>query len=112
MGAALGLKPGIPIPTGALDAHWDALAGSLGDVVNVGHIDLHDGFVGRAALDPACPAWCRVRSSQKLGIEAGLAAVGDTFDPSPGAPKHCSCPFHRLNTIVRSDRLTAWFGQR
>ena len=33
----LGLKPGIPIPVGAFDAHWDAVGAGvhLGDVVNV-----------------------------------------------------------------------------
>src|SRR5579871_3174409 len=33
----LGLKAGIPIPVGALDAHWDAIGAGcrLGDVVNV-----------------------------------------------------------------------------
>ena len=32
-----GLKPGIPIPVGAFDAHWDAIGAGikLGDVVNV-----------------------------------------------------------------------------
>ena len=35
--AKLGLRAGIPIPTGALDAHWDAIGAGirLGDVVNV-----------------------------------------------------------------------------
>ncbi|MCL2661182.1 MAG: FGGY family carbohydrate kinase, partial [Acidobacteriaceae bacterium] len=34
---ALGLRPGIPIPVGALDAHWDAIGAGCreGDVVNV-----------------------------------------------------------------------------
>ena len=33
----LGLRPGIPIPVGAFDAHWDAIGAGvrLGDVVNV-----------------------------------------------------------------------------
>ena len=33
----LGVKPGIPIPVGAFDAHWDAVGAGvgLGDVVNV-----------------------------------------------------------------------------
>ncbi len=33
----LGLQPGIPIPVGAFDAHWDAIGAGveLGDVVNV-----------------------------------------------------------------------------
>src|SRR5260370_6120753 len=35
--AKLGLREGIPIPTGALDAHWDAVGAGVraGDVVNV-----------------------------------------------------------------------------
>ncbi|MCA1686844.1 MAG: ribulokinase [Planctomycetia bacterium] len=51
----LGLRPGIPIPVGALDAHWDAIGAGigLGDVVNV---------IGTT------------------GIEAGLSAAGDLFD--------------------------------
>ncbi len=33
----LGLRPGIPIPVGAFDAHWDAIGAGVrvGDVVNV-----------------------------------------------------------------------------
>ena len=33
----LGLRPGIPIPVGAFDAHWDAVGAGVraGDVVNV-----------------------------------------------------------------------------
>ena len=35
--AKLGLRPGIPIPVGAFDAHWDAIGAGIreGDVVNV-----------------------------------------------------------------------------
>ena len=37
VGEKLGLRAGIPIPTGAFDAHWDAVGANirLGDVVNV-----------------------------------------------------------------------------
>jgi len=80
----LGLKTGIPIPIGALDAHWDAVASGIrnGDVVNV---------VGTStcimAITDACgliPGVSGVVNGSihphKYGIEAGFSAVGDAFD--------------------------------
>ncbi len=80
----LGLRPGIPIPVGAFDAHWDAIGAGvrLGDVVNVVGTStcimaisdeprLVPGVCGvvRGSIDPA-----------RTGIEAGLSATGDIFE--------------------------------
>ncbi len=80
----LGLRPGIPIPVGALDAHWDAIGAGigLGDVVNVigtstcvmaisEGVELIPGVSGvvKGSVHPSY-----------TGIEAGLAAAGDLFD--------------------------------
>jgi L-ribulokinase len=80
----LGLKPGIPIPVGAFDAHWDAIGAGCreGDVVNVvgtstcimaiaKQVDLIPGVCGvvKGSIHPAY-----------FGIEAGLSATGDIFD--------------------------------
>lgn len=80
----LGLNAGIPVPVGALDAHWDAVGAGcrLGDVVNV---------VGTSTCIMAVSDACKpipgvagvVQGSvdpDRAGIEAGLAAVGDLFD--------------------------------
>lgn len=82
--ARLGLRAGIPIPVGALDAHWDAVGAGIrvGDVVNVIGTStcvmaispdprLIPGVSGVAmgSIDP-----------DMTGIEAGLSAVGDMFD--------------------------------
>jgi L-ribulokinase len=80
----LGLRPGIPIPVGAFDAHWDAVGAGVreGDVVNVvgtstcimaiaRQVDLIPGVCGmvKGSIHPAY-----------YGIEAGLSATGDIFD--------------------------------
>jgi len=80
----LGLKAGIPIPVGALDAHWDAIGSGIGegDVVNVvgtstcimaicKQVDLIPGVCGvvKGSINPGY-----------YGIEAGLSATGDIFD--------------------------------
>jgi L-ribulokinase len=80
----LGLRAGIPIPVGALDAHWDAIGSGcrLTDITNV---------VGTSACIMAIADQPRlipgvsgvVQGSihpDKVGIEAGLSAVGDLFD--------------------------------
>lgn len=80
----LGLKPGIPVPVGALDAHWDAIGAGcrLGDVVNViGTSTCIMALSEEPRLIPGVSGI--VRGSihpDKLGIEAGLAAVGSLFD--------------------------------
>ena len=80
----LGLRSGIPIPVGALDAHWDAIGAGcrLGDVVNViGTSTCIMALSDEAKLIPGVSGI--VRGSihpDKLGIEAGLSAAGSLFD--------------------------------
>ena len=80
----LGLRAGIPIPVGALDAHWDAIAANirLGDVVNV--IGTSTCIIGVSERQTLVPGVCGVVPGSVLpeyvGIEAGLSAVGDLFD--------------------------------
>jgi L-ribulokinase len=79
----LGLRAGIPIPTGAFDAHWDAVGANirLGDVVNV--IGTSTCIIGLSAEQTLVPGVCGVVPGSvypdKVGIEAGLSAVGDIF---------------------------------
>jgi L-ribulokinase len=80
----LGLKAGIPIPIGALDAHWDAIGAGcrMGDVVNV--IGTSTCIMALADTPRLIPGVSGVVQGSihpgKVGIEAGLAAVGDLFD--------------------------------
>ncbi len=80
----LGLRAGIPIPVGALDAHWDAIAANirLGDVVNV--IGTSTCIIGVSEQQALVPGVCGVVPGSVVpgyvGIEAGLSAVGDLFD--------------------------------
>lgn len=82
--ARLGLEAGIPIPVGAFDAHWDAIAAGaqLGDMVNV--IGTSTCIIGLSDATTLVPGVCGVVPGSvdpKLtGIEAGLSAVGDIFD--------------------------------
>src|SRR5215469_6889556 len=80
----LGLKAGIPIPVGALDAHWDAIGAGcrLGDVVNV--IGTSTCIMALSETARLIPGVSGIVDGSihpgKLGIEAGLAAVGSLFD--------------------------------
>lgn len=80
----LGLREGIPIPVGALDAHWDAIGAGCrpGDVVNV--VGTSTCVIAMAPRVKLVPGVCGVVPGSvhpKLtGIEAGLSAVGDIFD--------------------------------
>ncbi len=80
----LGLPPGIPIPVGALDAHWDAIGAGvrLGDVVNV--IGTSTCIMAIADRPNLVPGVCGVVQGsihpRYTGIEAGLSATGDIFD--------------------------------
>ena len=80
----LGLRPGIPIPVGAFDAHWDAIGAGvrLGDMVNV--IGTSTCIIGLNDKNTLVPGVCGVVPGsvdpQLTGIEAGLSAVGDIFD--------------------------------
>jgi L-ribulokinase len=79
----LGLTPGIPIPTGAFDAHWDAIGANirLGDVVNV--IGTSTCIIGLSDRQTLVPGVCGVVPGSvipgRVGIEAGMSAVGDVF---------------------------------
>lgn len=79
----LGLQPGIPIPIGALDAHWDAIGAGvkLGDVVNV--VGTSTCIIGISASTTLVPGVCGVVPGSVhpfyTGIEAGLSATGDIF---------------------------------
>jgi L-ribulokinase len=80
----LGLQPGVLIPVGAFDAHWDAIGAGvkLGDVVNV--IGTSTCIIGLSDKKRLVPGVCGVVPGsvdpQLTGIEAGLSAVGDIFD--------------------------------
>src|SRR5450631_443762 len=77
----LGLKPGIPIPVGAFDAHWDAIGAGCRteDMVNV--IGTSTCIIGITPSVNLVPGVCGVVQGsvhpQRTGIEAGLSAVGD-----------------------------------
>jgi L-ribulokinase len=79
----LGLPPGIPIPVGAFDAHWDAIGANirLGDVVNV--IGTSTCIIGLSKERTLVPGVCGVVPGSvypdRVGIEAGMSAVGDVF---------------------------------
>jgi L-ribulokinase len=80
----LGLRSGIPIPVGALDAHWDAIGAGihLGDIVNViGTSTCVMAISERLAPIPG--VFGVVAGSihpRYAGIEAGLSAAGDIFE--------------------------------
>src|SRR5438876_7935324 len=80
----LGLKPGIPIPVGAFDAHWDAIGAGCrtDDMVNV--IGTSTCIIGITPSVNLVPGVCGVVQGsvrpQRNGIEAGLSAVGDIFN--------------------------------
>jgi len=79
----LGLKPGIPVPVGAFDAHWDAIGAGCqtDDIVNV--IGTSTCIIGITESPHLVPGVCGVVHGsvhpQRTGIEAGLSAVGDAF---------------------------------
>ncbi len=80
----LGLEPGIPIPVGAFDAHWDAIGAGCrtDDMVNV--IGTSTCMIGITPSINLVPGVCGVVQGsvhpQRTGIEAGLSAVGDIFN--------------------------------
>jgi L-ribulokinase len=79
----LGLRPGIPIPVGAFDAHWDAIGAGAkeGDVVNVvGTSTCIIAYTPKAELIPGvCGVVPGSVHPQFTGVEAGLSATGDIF---------------------------------
>ena len=80
----LGLRPGIPIPVGAFDAHWDAIGAGcrIGDVVNV--VGTSTCIMAIADKTALIPGVCGVVPGSihpgKTGVEAGLSATGDIFE--------------------------------
>ncbi|GAB4239838.1 MAG: ribulokinase [Acidobacteriota bacterium] len=80
----LGLKPGIPVPIGAFDAHWDAVGAGVreGDVVNV--VGTSTCIMAIARQVDLIPGVCGVVKGSihpdYFGVEAGLSATGDIFD--------------------------------
>ena len=80
----LGLAPGIPIPVGAFDAHWDAIGAGCkeGDVVNV--VGTSTCIIAMSRHTQLIPGLCGVVPGSVhpdfTGIEAGLSATGDIFD--------------------------------
>ena len=84
----LGLRPGIPIPVGAFDAHWDAIGAGvrLGDVVNV--VGTSTCIMATSEKPGLIPGVCGVVAGSidpaRIGIEAGLSDTGDIFDAIAG----------------------------
>jgi L-ribulokinase len=82
--ARLGFRPGIPIPVGAFDAHWDAVGAGArtGDVVNV--VGTSTCIIAMSDDTRLIPGVCGVVHGsvhpQKTGVGAGLSATGDIFD--------------------------------
>jgi L-ribulokinase len=82
--ARLGLRPGIPVPVGALDAHWDAIGAGIaeGDVVSV--IGSSTCIMAITRSDAVVPGVSGVVPGSIhpgfTGIEAGLSATGQLFD--------------------------------
>ncbi len=82
--ARLGLREGIPIPVGALDAHWDTIGSGVraGDVVNV--IGTSTCIMAIGDSIELIPGVCGVVQGsihpRMTGIEAGISATGDIFD--------------------------------
>jgi L-ribulokinase len=80
----LGLHPGIPIPVGAFDAHWDAIGAGArtGDVVNV--VGTSTCIIAMSDHTQLIPGVCGVVQGSvhpgKTGVEAGLSATGDIFE--------------------------------
>src|SRR5262249_48629200 len=82
--AKLGLRAGIPVPVGAIDAHWDAVGAGVGegDVVNV--VGTSTCIMAIARQVGLIPGVCGVVKGSihpgYFGIEAGLSATGDIFE--------------------------------
>ena len=79
----MGLSTDVVIPVGAFDAHWDAIGANirLGDVVNV--IGTSTCIIGLSDKQTLVPGVCGVVPGSvdpaRIGIEAGMSAVGDIF---------------------------------
>lgn len=82
--AKLGLKEAIPVPTGAFDAHWDAIGAGCkeGDVVNVVGTStcIMAIMPGVSLIQGVCGVVPGSIHPSMTGVEAGLSATGDIFD--------------------------------
>ncbi|MFC7704525.1 ribulokinase [Plastorhodobacter daqingensis] len=83
--AQLGLRPGIPIPFGGFDAHWDAVGAGIrpGEVVNV--VGTSTCIIAAINADsPPVAGICGAVPGSVLpgamGVEAGQSATGDIFE--------------------------------
>jgi L-ribulokinase len=80
----MGLRPGISIPVGAFDAHWDAIGAGCrqGDVVNV--VGTSTCIIAMQDATALIPGVCGVVPGSVhpgfTGVEAGLSATGDIFE--------------------------------
>lgn len=101
----LSLRPGIPIPVGGIDAHWDALGAGVraGDVVNViGTSTCIMAIAGEIGLIPGVCGVVNGSIHPKMaGIEAGLSATGDIFE---AIAKRANTPLAALSKGLDSYR--------
>jgi L-ribulokinase len=80
----MSLRPGIAIPVGAFDAHWDAIGAGCkeGDVVNV--VGTSTCLIAMQKESTLVPGVCGVVPGSVhpafTGVEAGLSATGDIFE--------------------------------
>src|ERR1700758_4963497 len=80
----MSLRPGIAIPVGAFDAHWDAIGAGCkeGDVVNV--VGTSTCLIAMQKKSTLVPGVCGVVPGSVhpafTGVEAGLSATGDIFE--------------------------------
>ena len=101
----LGVRPGIPIPVGAFDAHWDAIgAGArLHDLVNV--IGTSTCMIGISDSEGLVPGLCGIVPGsvhpRYTGVEAGLSATGDIFD---SIARRAAVPLSELSKNLGSYR--------
>ena len=109
----MGLQPGIPIPVGAFDAHWDAIGAGCkeGDVVNV--VGTSTCIIAMQQKTALIPGVCGVVPGSVhpdfTGIEAGLSATGDIFEAIARRAnvKVCRAKPGTRKLSARADRLAA-----
>ena len=81
----LGLKPGIPVPVGAFDAHWDAVGAGAGpgDISNIVGTSTCIIALAEPGFRPV-PGLCGVVPGSVLpghvAVESGQSATGDVFE--------------------------------
>src|SRR5690606_15006095 len=101
----LGLREGIPIPVGGIDAHWDAIGAGIGvgDVVNVvGTSTCIMAIVEESSLIPGvCGMVIGSIHPELSRIEAGLPPTGDGFDD---IARRAGVPAAELSTRLEHHR--------